>query len=120
MAIGRALYSRDELDDAANRAALRAIGINPEDFDDEVEKVYVWPEHVRAWFFFCDSCSTQWRTGMSGWTGLDYSAVLDAIKFEEPDREKAKELFEQIKHIERGALQELSEQRAEAERKNKQ
>lgn len=49
--------------------------------------------------------------GMGGPTGLDYTAVLHVIQFEEPDKAQAKELFEQVKLIERGALQAMAEAR---------
>lgn len=74
----------------------------------------MWPEHARAWVFFCESCSTQWRLGgMCGPTGLDYTAVLSVIQFEEADQEQARQLFEQIKLIERGALKAMAEARKE-------
>ena len=48
---------------------------------------------------------------MGGPTGLDYTAVLAVIQFEETDKEQAKELFDQIKLIERGALTAMAEVR---------
>ena len=71
----------------------------------------MWPEHVRALAFFRESCETQWRASMGGFTGLDYTAVLAVIQFEEPDKAQAKELFEQVKLIERGALKAMAEAR---------
>ncbi|QTW17805.1 DUF1799 domain-containing protein [Comamonas kerstersii] len=100
MAIGRALYAPEpEI----------AAGFEPEDYEED--PIEVWPEHARAWAFFVESCSTQWRIGMAGPTGLDYTAVLQVIQFDEPDKEQAKELFEQIRLIERGALQAMAEAR---------
>lgn len=48
---------------------------------------------------------------MGGPTGLDYTAVLAVIQFDEQDKEAAKELFEQVKLIERGALKAMAEAR---------
>ena len=48
---------------------------------------------------------------MGGPTGLDYTAILAVIQFEESDKEQAKELFEQIRLIERGALTAMAEAR---------
>ena len=48
---------------------------------------------------------------MGGPTGLDYTAVLAVIQFEETGKEQAKELFDQIKLIERGALTAMAEAR---------
>lgn len=76
----------------------------------------MWPDHVRAWSFFCESCSTQWRSGgTGGFTGLDYTAILAVIQFEESDKEQVKELFEQIRLIERGALKAMAETRKDKE-----
>ena len=87
-----------------------AAGFTPDDYEED--PIEVWPEHARAWAFFCDSCSTQWRSGgMGGPTGLDYTAVLTVIQFEETGKEQAKELFDQIKLIERGALTAMAEAR---------
>lgn len=101
MAIGRALYAAPP---------EVAAGFTLEDYEEE--PIEVWPEHVRAWHFFCDSCSTQWRSGgMGGPTGMDYTAILAVIQFDEQDKEAAKELFEQVKLIERGALTAMAEAR---------
>ena len=93
-----------------------AEGFTAEDYEEE--PIEVWPEHERAMGFFIDYCQTQWRAaGMGGYTGLDYTAVLAAIQFEEPDKAQAKELFEQIRAIERGALEELAEYARKAQKK---
>ena len=42
---------------------------------------------------------------------MDYTAILAVIQFDEQDKEAAKELFEQVKLIERGALTAMAEAR---------
>ena len=86
-----------------------AQGFSAEDYEED--ELLVWPEHARALHFFMDQCQTQWRSGMGGATGLDYTAILAAIEFEEPDRAQARELFEQIRCIERGALEEMGKRK---------
>lgn len=71
----------------------------------------MWPDHVRALTFFRENCETQWRAGMGGLTGLDYTAILAVIQFNEPDRQRARELFDQLKLLERGALQAMADAR---------
>lgn len=70
--------------------------------------VEVWPENVPAWAFFCETCSTQWRVGMGGPTGLDYASVLAAIGFAIDDKKEARKMFEDIQQIERGAIRALN------------
>lgn len=50
---------------------------------------------------------------MGGPTGLDYTAILAVIQFEVPDKDDARELFDQVKLIERGALKALGDARKE-------
>lgn len=88
-----------------------AAGFSPEDYEED--PLEVWPENIDAWLFFSETCQTQWRSGgMGGATGLDYTAVLAALGFEY-EKDKAKDLFWQIKLIERGALKAMSEARAD-------
>lgn len=87
-----------------------AAGFSPEDYEED--PLEVWPENIDAWLFFSETCQTQWRMGMGGASGLEYASVLTALQFE-CEAEKAKELFWQIKLIERGALKAMSEARAD-------
>ena len=45
----------------------------------EEEDFYLLPENHKAWELFC-ACSTQWRVGMAGPTGLDYPAVESVMR----------------------------------------
>lgn len=89
---------------------LRSLGIRPEDYDNQ-DVLEVWPENTQAVNFFIEYCATQWRTGMGGATGLDYSAVIAALQWLALD----KEVFEQVRCIERGALEAMAERRKREE-----
>ena len=66
--------------------------------------IELWPENERAINLFT-SLSTQWRIGMSGATGLDYSPFftrMDRMRLSDDDYEI---LFDDIRIIESEALQ---------------
>lgn len=55
-------------------AELEALGLKPEDVEDaSVQEV--WAENWVTYLIF-GRLGTQWRTGMNGFTGLDYNVVL--------------------------------------------
>lgn len=67
----------------------------------------MWPENAKAFDFFADQCSSQWRSGINGPTGLDYSSVLACIKQLELKREEENQLFADVRTMERAALEEM-------------
>jgi len=72
----------------------------PEEFDG------IYPDNFLSVSIFLDLL-TQWRTGMSGVTGLDYNAipaVLNLRKVKSKDRE---EVFECVKVMESAVLNRL-------------
>jgi len=73
------------------------------------EEIEVWPENWPAINFFLEYCATQWRTGMAGATGLDYTAVLACIRTLGLARDKRDELFADVRTLERGALEAMGE-----------
>lgn len=75
------------------------------DYDDE--EVLVWEENWPAVMFF-SRLSTQWRMiGMSGPSGLDYTAVLSLLRTLRLPRDESEALFEDVQTMERAALQEM-------------
>ena len=74
---------------------------------------YLWPENVPAWRFF-RSCSTQWRHGFNGPTGLDYASVNVLIEQLHP-RKRAR-MWELVRAMEHGALVGWDQLRAEQTR----
>lgn len=69
----------------------------------EEEDFYLLPENHKAWELFC-ACSTQWRVGMAGPTGLDYPAVESVMRIFCVKQKHQKDLLWRIQHLERGAL----------------
>ena len=83
---------------------MAAAGFAPEDF--EVDVVEVWPEHWDAVRFFL-RLPTQWRYGMNGRTGLDYTAVLAMLREMRLPRDKREEIFAGVQVMEIAALEEM-------------
>ena len=50
------------------------------------------------------SMSTQWRIGMSGASGLDYSALPAVMKFEGVRKKDRRDVFDCVQILERAAL----------------
>lgn len=67
-------------------------------------EIGVWPENWQSVGFFMDYCRTQWRTGMGGPTGLDYTAVLACLRTMRLGRERADEVFADVRVMEAAAL----------------
>lgn len=68
----------------------------------------VWPENWPAFRLFC-TVQTQWRTGIAGPTGLDYTAVLALMARMELSREDHDSLFDDVQVLERSALETMSQ-----------
>lgn len=69
------------------------------------EVIELWPDNQLAFSFFADQCATQWRTGVNGATGLDYTAVLACIRQLRLKREDSDQLFADVRVMERAALE---------------
>lgn len=74
----------------------------------QVEEINVYPECELAFVTF-SKLRTQWRVGMGGPTGLDYTAVLALIRAMRLPREQSDELFEDIQTMEFSALTQIAE-----------
>lgn len=91
---------------APSEHELAAAGLTLEDL--EGDGVEVWPENVRAYRLFCD-LQTQWRVGMSGPSGLDYSVLfvmIDRMKLSDAD---AEDLEYDVRAMESEALSAMHE-----------
>lgn len=86
-------------DDSA--AELAIFGLSAADFEPDI--VHVWPENLRALNLFT-SLATQWRTGMSGPTGLDYNVLFHRMDRLALPAEEYEQLFDDIRVIESEAL----------------
>lgn len=67
-----------------------------------------WPEHEAAVAVFA-RLTTQWRTGFSGATGLDYVALPTVFRLAGVPRADWPALFDDIRVMERGALHVMRE-----------
>lgn len=72
-------------------------------------EVDVFEENWPALALFA-ALSTQWRVGMAGATGLDYPAVLAVMDVQGIAPEDRRERFDEIRVMERAALDVMSEQ----------
>lgn len=68
--------------------------------------VEVWPDNIRAVNVFI-AMSTQWRTGMNGATGMDYSALPEVMRMTSIPRRDWSEIFESIRVMEDAALEQM-------------
>lgn len=73
-----------------------------------VNEVEVWPDNWRAFTLFCD-LQTQWRVGMGGATGLDYTALYPLLDRVAQSSDEWDDLFSDIRLLEREALAAMNE-----------
>lgn len=67
------------------------------------------PENLQAWEIF-NLCATQWRTSMTGATGLDYTALEAVMRLQRVKPKHHPDLFWRVQRLERGALDAMREQ----------
>ena len=72
------------------------------------QAVEVWPEHWPALELFA-ALATQWRVGVSGPTGLDYTAIAAVMELQDIAPEDRRERFDELRVMEREALDVFSE-----------
>lgn len=101
MAIAREMYAGGPSDEE-----LAQCGLLREDV--QVDEVEVWPENWPALDLFA-ALATQWRVGMNGATGLDYSAVPVVMDLHGIKPEARRECFEDVRVMERAALGVMNE-----------
>lgn len=83
-----------------------AAGFDEEDYEDEHGPVEVWSENVSVVNVFI-AMDTQWRVGMNGATGLDYTALPVVLRMTETPRKTWPSAFQDIRVMERAALNEM-------------
>lgn len=81
---------------------MAAIGLTRTDIADQ-ETVEVWPDNWLALRVF-QSMRTQWRVGMSGPTGLDYTALPIVMKLEGVSKRDLQDIFDCVRIMEGAAL----------------
>lgn len=77
----------------------------------EAERVeYLWPDNVPAWQAW-QSVQTQWRAGMGGATGLDYTGVQACLRLQGHRGKRLRKLFAGVQACERATLEVWAEAR---------
>lgn len=87
---------------------MAALGLKASDYTDD-DTVFVWAENWPAVDLFI-AMGTQWRTGSSGATGLDYVALPTVLRLKGVPRPQWAEMFEAVRVMEYAALEELRKQ----------
>jgi hypothetical protein len=82
-------------------------GLSPSDYDETFE---VWPDNWPS-FRVMDSMGTQWRTGVSGATGLDYGVLPNVMRFVGIPAKERPGVFQDIRIMESEALAVMAEAR---------
>ena len=62
-----------------------------------------WPDNGLSLVVF-SQLSTQWRTGMNGATGLDYTAAVTLMELHSVDKAERLSLFSDLRVLEEEAL----------------
>lgn len=71
---------------------------------------YLWPDNVAAWSAW-QTVQTQWRVGMGGATGLDYTGVQACLRLQGHRGQALRELFAGVQACERATLEVWAEAR---------
>ena len=96
-----------DINEASNRLGLPADLLQEaEGFDD----VGVYPDNMQIVSTFNDML-TQWRTGASGVTGLDYNALPVVMRFRRVKVADREEVFDGVRIMESAALAEIRRKR---------
>lgn len=70
-----------------------------------VEEIYLWPCNLQPWQCW-QAVRTQWRVGMAGRTGLDYTAVLAYLRSAQGLRGQGlRDVFEDLQACEFAVLE---------------
>lgn len=95
---------------AASAQELAQFGLSPDDFDESDEQMELWPCNWTAFIVF-EAMSTQWRAGMCGATGLDYTALPVVMQMCGVAADEQPAVFADIRVMEDAALRAFREQR---------
>lgn len=71
---------------------------------------WLWSENAAAWELFL-ACATQWRYGLNGVTGLDYSALVPVMAVHEIPASEQRDTLDRVRLLERGVLSAIAESR---------
>ena len=88
---------------------LKRFGLSTADYAHE--QLIVWHEHAQVYNVFC-SMATQWRTGMSGATGLDYNVLPEMWRRLKVPLNERNDVFADLQTMEFAALKQMLNNRA--------
>lgn len=77
-----------------------------------VEELDLWPCNLRAWECW-QGVQTQWRVGMAGRTGLDYTAVLAYCRAQGLRGDELRDVFAGLQACELAVLEHQAERDAQ-------
>jgi hypothetical protein len=104
---------------------LDRYGLSLEDFSAEeiaswgIGDIEIWHENWRSFQLF-NSMQTQWRVGMNGRTGLDYSALSELWRRLKIPVSERDDLFADLQHMEIAALTQMRENEEKSRKKQQQ
>ena len=79
-----------------------SLGLTREDVA-ATEVVDIWPDNFESVCLFTDLL-TQWRVGVNGLTGLDYTAVVSLFHLRRVRGERRAEIFDDLRVMEAAVL----------------
>ena len=88
---------------------LAAFGLTPDDF--ATDEYNLWPENYQSYQVFA-ACSTQWRVGMNGPTGIDYNVLTELWRRLKVPISSRDDVFQDIRIMETAALNQIRENQA--------
>lgn len=89
---------------------LAAFGLVPEDFPELDEQIGVWPDNLWPVNTFI-AMQTQWRVGVAGAIGMDYSALPAVLALVGVPADEQADTFECLRVMEAEALSQMEKQR---------
>lgn len=92
------------------QAAFAAFGLKAAALPEE-EEFWLWPDNVPAFDLWL-RLQTQWRVGLNGRTGLDYSGVESCMRLLRVSRQEWSEMFRGVQAMEREVLEVIAQRRA--------
>ena len=80
------------------------VGVGADDADGHERQLWLWPDNRPAWELWL-AVQTQWRVGLGGATGLDYSAVAAVMHMQGTPRTERSELLALLRVMEAEVLE---------------
>lgn len=79
------------------------LGLTAADFEADETEIEVWAENAESFLVFAN-LGTQWRAGMGGAIGLDYTAIEPVLRLMRIEPDHWPDVFEDVLTMESAAL----------------